>query len=390
MKNILIISQHFPPEPVGRASRVYEMAEFLKKYHNVTILVPPPTWPFTKFKKAKHFHKVENLSNLKVHRLKCFQPSHSELTTFERIMYLSSFPILSSLYLFKELHKTSTIIVATPPTPLLMTTLVARIFRKRIVIDIGDLWETHEGKNPKHKFLRKLMKRFEISCWKNADLILTNNKILQERIKKILGKKNFSKVEFFPYIVYSENFKKQNVELEKQIVYIGSFGKFYNIKVLLNVMKIASKKIPDLKLQLYGGGEDEEILKKLVKELDIENCCIFNSIIPKKDIPTILSKSLLGIIPYTINEEVSHAFPTKAFEYMSCSLPVFAFGPKGELSNLITKSGAGIFVEGNDHGEIAKELVNIINGKKSLENFSKNAQNYIENYCNFSYIAKLM
>lgn len=374
---------------MGRASRVFEMAKFLDKHHDVTVITPFPTIPFNKFDKA-HFPSKENFNGVKIERLNSFQPNHSIPSFFERNLYWISFPILCSLFLFKRLHKISTIIVSTPPMFPLLVTLVARLYRKRVIIDIGDLWDTHEGKNPKLKFLRSLMKKLEIYSWRKADLILTNHRILQDRIRKILGKKYFSKVEFLPYNVDIESFRKQNVDVENQIVYLGSYVKFYNIKVLLKAMEIVKKEIPDLKLQLYGGGNEEILLKKLSKELHIENCCFFNNPIPKNQVPMILSKSKLGIIPYTIYEEVSHGFPTKAKEYMSCSLPVFAFGPSGELKKVLNESQAGVFVEGNDPEKIAKELISLIKDKKALEIYSKNARKFVENSTDFSHIAELI
>lgn len=318
------------------------------------------------------------IDGLDVLRLWTCQPNTVNPSPFQRAMYYLSFPFLSSFYLLTHSRKISTIIFSTPPTSVLLVTLVARILRKKIVIDIGDLWETFEGFEPKYKFLRRLMKKFEINCWKKSELIITNHKILQDRIRKILDNNNYPRVEYFPYQVDANFFKKQNVKREKQIVYLGHYGFFYNFNVLIKAIALVIKKIPDLKVQFYGGGSSEPEMKKLVKDLGLDFCISFNGIVKREHIPSILSCSLLGLIPLFTNEEGSHIFPTKTFEYLSCSLPVFAFGPAGELERFLKESKSGIFMQSNDHKEIATELIKILNDEKTLENFATNGRKFVE------------
>ena len=47
MKKVLIITPNFQPESVGGASRIYEMAKELQGEYDVSIVCPPPTYPFT-------------------------------------------------------------------------------------------------------------------------------------------------------------------------------------------------------------------------------------------------------------------------------------------------------------------------------------------------------
>ena len=48
MKKVLIIAPNFLPESVGGASRIYEMAKKMKNEFDVSVICPPPTYPFTK------------------------------------------------------------------------------------------------------------------------------------------------------------------------------------------------------------------------------------------------------------------------------------------------------------------------------------------------------
>jgi len=393
MKDVLIISQYFPPESVGRASRIFQMAKFLKKSHNIKVMCPPPTYPFTKFKKVNDLPRLEKIDEIEVIRIKTFQPPTIEPSFFQRAKYMLSFPMRASFYFLTKLRNTSTIIFSTPPASVLLVSFIARLLRKRIIIDVGDLWIDYAKTahvNQKHGLLRKLIKSFEINCWKNSDVIICNSLVVKNEIEKIIGKKSSTQINYFPFNVDSDFFKKQNTTLLNQIVYIGSFGSPQNLSSLLRAMPLILKKIPELTLQLYGGGDEELTLKKIVKDLKLERSCIFNNPVSRSEIPLILSRSLLGIVALAIDESLSYAMPTKTFEYLSCELPVFAYGSSKELERMLQESESGKFVRTKDPEKIAEELIQLVNDKDVLETYSKNGRRFIEKNTEVASLAELI
>ena len=65
MKRVLIIAPNFLPESVGGASRIYEMAKEMKNEFDVSVICPPPTYPFTKYDKSNCIFKKEILDGIK-------------------------------------------------------------------------------------------------------------------------------------------------------------------------------------------------------------------------------------------------------------------------------------------------------------------------------------
>ena len=57
MKKVLIIAPNFPPESVGGASRIFEMAKKIQSDYDVSVICPPPTYPFTKYNKSNQIFK---------------------------------------------------------------------------------------------------------------------------------------------------------------------------------------------------------------------------------------------------------------------------------------------------------------------------------------------
>ena len=289
------------------------------------------------------------------------------------------------------LHDISFVVISTPPSSLLITSWIVRLFKKKIIIDIRDLWIDalialkYINKN---NLVVKWIKKVEIGCWKKSDLILANSITSIDRIKQILGK-NSTKIKYFPFRTDLKIFKKENVKKEKQIVYIGNFGISQALDVLIKAMPVVLSKIPDLNVELYGGGFCEQKIRELVKELGLERSIHFFNPIPRKDIPTILSKSLVGIVSIENNEGVRSAIPTKTFEYLACSLPVLAYGRSDELKRVIKESDAGVYIDSNDHIEIGDSLIKLLSDKEKMEKYSINGRKFMEQKIEFSFLKEI-
>jgi glycosyltransferase involved in cell wall biosynthesis len=253
---------------------------------------------------------------------------------------------------------------------------------------VGDLpidVKVYNDSKIKYGTAKKFLKEFEINCWKKADLIITNSHIVSKEIQKFVRE---SKIEYFPFNVDSKFFKKSDQPNENKIVYTGMIGPAQNIETFIESISLVIKEIPDLKLDLYGWGRSEEKLKKLIYDLNLEKNCKINKPVPREEIPIILSRCVAGLVPLNIHESLRYAMPTKAFEYMSCSLPIFSYGASEELEENIKKSGAGVFVKSNDPKELAKKLTAFLKDKNSLKQYASNGRRFIENQSDYSNILK--
>lgn len=365
------------------------MAKMLQKFYEVDIICPPPTYPFAKYKKVNYIFRKENLDGLGVFRLWTYQPSKQNPTFFQRLFYYTIFPLLASFFLIPKLYNIKFVIVTDPPSSLLFTTLIVRLFRKKVILDIRDLWVEAAlsfGFVNKKSILAEIVKKFEKYCWKRSDLVVTNSLVIADEIIKIIGgSASISKVKYFPFNVDTDTFKRENVLREKQIIYVGNFGLAQDLSTLVKAMSIVFAKMPDLKICLYGGGDCESDIKKLVNEMNLEKFFEFNNPVPRKEIPDILSKSMIGIVPLANNDALRYAIPTKTFEYLSCSLPVLAYGNSGELERIMKESGGGVFVKGNNYKGIADAILRMLQMEDVRENYSKNGRKFVEQKIDYSF-----
>ena len=390
-KSVIIVTQHFPPEATGGASRLYEMARSLQDAYDVTVVCPPPTFPFTKYKRERYLYRRESFNGFNVFRLWTYQPSKHYPSLFLRLIYYAAFPILAFFFLLAHLRNVSFVIITTPPTPLLITSLVVRLFRKKLIVDVRDFWidlAVSLSYIKKDSFIVRWARKFEEYCWKKSDLIITNSRIIYNALNNDEKKPDLSRIKYFPFSVDLDVFKKVNgTARKKQIVYIGNFGTAQNLKALISALPLVLQKFSDFKVQLYGGGDCEPDIKKLASDLNLEKFIKFNDPVPRDEIPSILSESTLGIIALANHDVVRYALPTKSFEYFASGLPVVAYGASDELELVMNKSQAGVYVRGDDKKQIAEAIIKVLDDKNAFEQYSTNGRRFAEQNTFHSLIA---
>lgn len=381
-KKVIIITHHFPPEATGGASRIYEMAQTLKDVYNVIILCPPATYPFTKYEKARYLYNKQDRNEPNIIRFWTFQPSKHKPSLVQRILYYGIFPTLASCYLLTHLRDVTFIIISIPPSPLLITSLIIRLFKKKILIDVRDLWAdvaVSLSYIKEDSLMLKLVRKFENYCLGKSDLIIANSRIIYNTLNSNLKTKNKQMIKYFPFSVNLESFKSvKGITNKREIVYIGNFGTAQNLKALIEAFPAILQKIPDLKMNLYGGGDCEPELKEIVRNLKLEKNIQFYNPVHRKEIPAILSRSMIGIVALSSNQAVRYALPTKTFEYLASGLPIVAYGSSDEVERVLRESEAGIYVKGDDKKDIADAIINLISDKDSLEKYSLNGRKFAE------------
>jgi len=381
-----IVTHNFPPETVGGASRVYELCKMLKEKYELTVLCPPPTFPFTAFPRFKGIIRFEKLDDINVIRILTYQPKKLNPNFTERILYYLIFPILCCLMIIylSAVKKIHYILTSTPPLTTILPGLLCRSLGLKWILDIRDLWlyaSISLGYINRNSFLFKLARKFETISIVKSDIIFVNSPTISDYVKIELPKPEWNKIFFVPFSVDTSLFKPRNSHNKKEtIIYVGNFGSAQSLETAIRAMSEVSKFFPKLKFILVGKGEEEGKLKKIRDKLNLKNV-IFMDPIPRSKIPELLSQALIGIVPLKNDRSLKYARPTKLYEYLSCGLPVVAYGSSLEVKRIIMESEAGIYVNGNDPTDVAKAIITLLSNPELLKKMSYNARRYIiQNY----------
>jgi hypothetical protein len=114
--NILIITQHFPPENSANASWVYEMSNFLNKLGSrIIVFSPHPTFPKKTFKNRRKIRISSEIDKVKVLNLWGWQRGAKDPGFLSRMLYYLIFPLHASLWALLHSKKFDLIITSNPP-----------------------------------------------------------------------------------------------------------------------------------------------------------------------------------------------------------------------------------------------------------------------------------
>ena len=141
-----------------------------------------------------------------------------------------------------------------------------------------------------------------------------------------------------------------------KVVYAGSIRVANNLETVV----FAAEKMPkdsNIRILLYGDGEDKPRLEQYCKDREISNV-IFKGQVGKKYIPYILSKCNLSILNYKKAKTLKYGgSQNKLFEYLAAGCPVLLTVDMNY--NIVTKNDCGITLDEPDPAKIAEAIIKI-------------------------------
>jgi len=395
MKRILIITHHFLPEANGTATRVYEMARRLLDADaniHVYILAPVPSRPFGRFKQVFRLINVEEVLNNKftVFRICNLQPQLTDPPIGHRILNYLLFPLIALIISVPLIIINDVTIIVTPPTPVCIFAIIAKLFRRRVIVDITDLWHEeakylgYVGKQYKPLNLLNLLSRgLELLSIKVSKLVTVASRTIMKYYDKIFPRKD---VIFLPtpidaYLIDKHCTKGLTLNnRENIIVYAGNFGRPQALHLALLALAILKQRKVPVKLILIGGGEEENKLRKLTVELKLNDYVEVLAPLQRQTLfKEYYRRAKVGLVPLAFSKALIYAIPTKLYEYLACGLPFVSYGSSLELKYIALVSKSGIHVHKEDATEIATALEYVFD---RYEQLSRNAKMYFTNLVN--------
>ncbi|MEZ3165666.1 glycosyltransferase family 4 protein [Halorubrum miltondacostae] len=354
--HVVVVSQHYPPDKSGNASRISDTCTHLSdKGWDVTVLAPPPAFPHGEFNRSWKRKSVSEDGGVVVQRLWAWQPTDEDPGFLSRMAYYLLFPIHALLWLLFNHDEYDAIITSAPP---IFTGLAGLPFGvlgwKPWIVDVRDLWIDASiglGFISEGGLLERVSRVYERFVLQTADRVSVTTNVLGDRLTDLYAVDS-EKVVHLPNGVNTDEFQPSDEPKEPVIVYTGNVGHAQDLEACVKAM--AKVDHPDAVLQIVGDGDLRGSLEELAVEIDVEDKVEFTGLVSREEIPEILSKSMIGVAPLKQDDTLEYAIPTKAYEYMSCELPVIATGV-GEIEELMAESSGGLYV-GNDASEIADTI----------------------------------
>lgn len=376
MKIILITEKQFPP--VNRANlRMYRLAKILVKKGYSIYFVSPSHLPWAR-KKGCH-------EGINIRQFRGFDKFlYSKLRLLVRLYHL-----IACIGLIKKINREYELdfIHAWNPLASLAGIFAGKMVKKPVFIDFTDFY-SDIAKTDSNALTVWFFRKIEGFVLKNAKGIFVVSEIMKQRLQ-LLGI-NEDKIEIVEDGVDKNMFKsdidkkmaRNKLKLSEDdpmVIYHGDIKQPDGVDILYKAFQKVLEKIPKTKLLILGGGGDyfNNVIKKLGKELEINNSIIYAGWVDHSKVPLYLAASDIGAMPMraTLNHECYLSF--KLFEYWASGKPVVTTRLKA-ISQIVKDGQNGIITEPENINELAQNLIYLIKNPKEAERMGKSGRKLVE------------
>ena len=163
-----------------------------------------------------------------------------------------------------------------------------------------------------------------------------------------------------------------------RLITVSRFDKRKNHEKVVMALRNLKQIYPDIVYICIGYGEEEENIKKLVKELDLEAQVMFFKDISNDLKNALVAKSNIFVMPSVIHKSSVEGFGIAYTEAAQYSIPSLG-GKDGGAADAIDHEKTGLICDGNNLDEIYSSINSMLENKKYLE-YGKKAKNHVSKF----------
>lgn len=227
----------------------------------------------------------------------------------------------------------------------------------------------YHKKNILMKFLIKKMEKYSLSKIRNIIVVAPEIEII---VKKMTNSHVFmipNGVNLRP--IMEINNSKIN---KKQVMFIGNFIKRKGIDVLIKAFSFLKEENYPVSLLIAGSGEEEQELKKMVKNLGITKDVEFLGFLKGDEKYCFLKSADIIVLP-----SYWESLPITVLEGMACKKPIIASNVGG-IPYIVKDNINGFLVKPGNAHELADKLKILLENEKLREEMGKASLKMVENF----------
>lgn len=161
-----------------------------------------------------------------------------------------------------------------------------------------------------------------------------------------------------PVTLYPDTVKEYHHS--RRIIAVGRLHRQKGFDMLIDAFSLVQKKCPQWSVSIFGGGEDEKVLKQRILDAKMQDCIFINS--PTQDIYSEYQNS-----DFLVLSSRYEGFGLVLIEAMSCGIPCVAFdcpyGPK----DVIEDGYNGLLVDNENVESLAEKILWMCNNPEKCE-----------------------
>ena len=165
------------------------------------------------------------------------------------------------------------------------------------------------------------------------------------------------------------------------IGYVGMLETHNVDKGVLNACKEIVKINNDFETKTIIVGGPNKKLEEIKKFVEVNNKSSYfeiNEFVPHEEVPEIISRFDIGIVPYPNNKHMSlYASPMKIFELASCGVPILASDIESHLELESLNLGI-VYFDHQNFDDFNEKLINLIKDEKLRADLTEKSLNNID------------
>lgn len=390
-RRVLVVTQAFPPEMGGNASRIGDTTTYLSdEGWDVTVVAPASCYPPGQFDRTWKFRSVEEREGVTVHRLWTWQPVVEDPGVIQRAAYYLTFAFHAAAWVLRNGGRFDAILTSTPPIFTGLPGVTGRLVHGLpLIVDVRDLWiDAAAGLDEISTvepliLLSRGLQRLVLGL---ADRVLTTTPEMRSQLAAKYSTVSAEDTTIVPNGVDVSRFASDGGgPVEPRIIYTGNLGHAQNLETCIRAMQYVQAGVT---LWLVGDGDRRSALEELTAELGLEDAVKFVGLVDRDRVSELLASSSVGVAPIQASDDLSYAVPTKAYEYMASGLPVVATGT-GAVERLMSESGGG-FVVPDDPVTFAGTLNELMADDELRRQLGRNGHQYVTEKRSRAAIAKTL
>ena len=163
-----------------------------------------------------------------------------------------------------------------------------------------------------------------------------------------------------------------------RLITVSRFDKRKNHQKIIMALRNLKQIYPDIVYICVGYGEEEENIKKLVKELDLETQVMFFKDISNDLKNALVAKSNIFVMPSIIHKKSVEGFGIAYVEAAQYGVPAIG-GKDGGAADAIDHEKTGLICDGNSLDDIYSSINSMLENKKYLE-LGKNSKEFVNKF----------
>jgi glycosyltransferase involved in cell wall biosynthesis len=164
-----------------------------------------------------------------------------------------------------------------------------------------------------------------------------------------------------------------------RLIYHGALAPRHGLDLALRAIDVVRQTAPDIHLTLHGDGEYRRYMESLVDELALQDHVQFSpDFVPTAELPELLKRADLGVVPYRDGVFTSGILPTKLMEYAALGIPAIA-SRTAAISAYFEDTMIEFFTPG-DVEDLARCMLMLYRNRNRLAELAQNIEKFNQRY----------